>query len=82
MIHRAVNDNQEIDFELLTTTALTASSTVPAGIWATNQAVTTGGTATDATIPFTFDPSAAYHGTFILRACFDSLIDTTFRIPC
>lgn len=33
----AVNDNQEIDFEILTTTALTASADVPAGIWATNQ---------------------------------------------
>lgn len=31
------DDNQEIDFEILTTTALSASADLPAGIWATNQ---------------------------------------------
>jgi hypothetical protein len=32
-----VNDNQEIDWEILTSTTLTSSPNVPAGIWATNQ---------------------------------------------
>ncbi|KAG6807665.1 hypothetical protein H0H92_006756 [Tricholoma furcatifolium] len=32
-----LNDNEEIDFEILTSTTLTASADVPAGIWATNQ---------------------------------------------
>ena len=31
------NDNQEIDWEILTTTTLTSRPGVPAGIWATNQ---------------------------------------------
>lgn len=32
-----VNDNQEIDWEILTSTISTSSACVPAGIWATNQ---------------------------------------------
>lgn len=32
-----VNDNQEIDWETLTSTISTPSQCVPAGIWATNQ---------------------------------------------
>ncbi|KAJ7599604.1 concanavalin A-like lectin/glucanase domain-containing protein [Mycena floridula] len=56
-----LNDNQEIDFEMLTTTTLTSSPSVPAGIWATNQAVIPGTDATDVVIPLTFDPSADFH---------------------
>jgi hypothetical protein len=31
------NDNQETDWEILTTTTSTSRPGVPAGIWATNQ---------------------------------------------
>ena len=33
----AVNDTQEIDWEILTSTVSTSSACVPSGIWATNQ---------------------------------------------
>ncbi|KAF9448217.1 glycoside hydrolase family 16 protein [Macrolepiota fuliginosa MF-IS2] len=56
-----LNDNQEIDWEILTSTISTASACVPAGIWATNQAVTPGTSNTHQTIPFTFDPTADFH---------------------
>ncbi|TFK44189.1 concanavalin A-like lectin/glucanase [Crucibulum laeve] len=56
-----LNDNQEIDFEILTSTVSQASSCVPAGIWATNQALTAGGASTHQTIPFTFNPTQAFH---------------------
>ncbi|KAF8893413.1 concanavalin A-like lectin/glucanase domain-containing protein [Infundibulicybe gibba] len=55
------NDNQEVDFEILTTTTLNSSPDVPAGIWATNQALTPGQPSTHQTIPFTFDPSQGFH---------------------
>jgi len=56
-----LNDNQEIDWEILTSTISTSSACVPAGIWATNQAVTPGTPNTHQTVPFTFDPTAAFH---------------------
>ncbi|EKM74934.1 hypothetical protein AGABI1DRAFT_47135 [Agaricus bisporus var. burnettii JB137-S8] len=56
-----LNDNQEIDWETLTSTISTSSQCVPAGIWATNQRAFAGAPATDATIPFTFDPTADFH---------------------
>jgi len=59
--HDPVNDNQEIDWEILTSTISTASACVPAGIWATNQAVTPGTQNTHQTVPFTFDPTADFH---------------------
>jgi len=56
-----LNDNQEIDWEILTSTISTSSACVPAGIWATNQAVIPGTPNTHQTVPFTFDPTAAFH---------------------
>ncbi|KAG6835996.1 hypothetical protein H0H93_012412 [Arthromyces matolae] len=58
-----LNDNQETDWEILTTTALQASPYVTAGIWATNQALIPGQSSTSMTVPFTFDPSQDYHVT-------------------
>ena len=37
MLFGPVNDNQETDWEILTSTTLSPSADVPAGIWATNQ---------------------------------------------
>ncbi|KAI5826513.1 glycoside hydrolase family 16 protein [Schizophyllum commune Tattone D] len=54
-------DNNEADWELLTTTSLEGSDTVPAGVWATNQALQEGGQSTSVNVPFDFDPSADYH---------------------
>lgn len=56
-----LNDYQEIDFEILTTTALKSSPNVSMGIWATNQATTEGGNKTYEIIPFSFDPSEDFH---------------------
>ncbi|KAJ7593269.1 concanavalin A-like lectin/glucanase [Mycena floridula] len=56
-----LNDTQEVDFEMLTTTTLTASESVAAGIWATNQAVAAGEDKTYATVPLSFDPSSDFH---------------------
>lgn len=56
-----VNNYQEIDFEILTTTALKSSPNVSMGIWATNQATTEGGNKTYEIIPFSFDPSEDFH---------------------
>ncbi|KAJ7577479.1 glycoside hydrolase family 16 protein [Mycena floridula] len=56
-----LNDTQEIDFEMLTTTTQTASSSVRAGIWATNQALVPDTAATDKTIPLSFNPASAFH---------------------
>ncbi|KAH0582422.1 hypothetical protein H2248_010365 [Termitomyces sp. 'cryptogamus'] len=56
-----LNDNQEIDWEILTSTTLQPSAEVPAGIWATNQALVPGQPSTHTTVPFTFDPSQDYH---------------------
>ncbi|KAG5643179.1 hypothetical protein DXG03_001383 [Asterophora parasitica] len=57
-----LNDNQEIDWEILTSTTLTGNDGVPAGIWASNQALVPGQPSTHQNIPFTFDPSQGYHG--------------------
>ncbi|KAJ7599609.1 concanavalin A-like lectin/glucanase [Mycena floridula] len=56
-----VNDNQEIDFEMLTATTLTSSPDVPAGIWATNQPLVPNTDDTHVTVPLTFDPSTEFH---------------------
>ncbi|KAG6807664.1 hypothetical protein H0H92_006755, partial [Tricholoma furcatifolium] len=64
------NDNEESDFEILTSTAVTASADVGAGIWATNQLLVAGGAATHALIPFEFDPSEAFR---------EYRIDVSFR---
>ncbi|RDB17495.1 Beta-glucanase [Hypsizygus marmoreus] len=56
-----LNDNQETDWEILTSTTLTSSPYVPAGIWASNQALVPGNPSTHVTVPFTFDPSQGYH---------------------
>jgi len=56
-----LNDNQEIDWEILTSTTLTSSPNVPAGIWATNQGLVPGTPSTHVTVPFTFNPSQGYH---------------------
>ncbi|KAG5349129.1 hypothetical protein C0989_005758, partial [Termitomyces sp. Mn162] len=42
-----VNDNQEIDWEILTSTTLQPSAEVPAGIWATNQASVSSGSSSN-----------------------------------
>ncbi|TRM69294.1 glycoside hydrolase family 16 protein [Schizophyllum amplum] len=55
------NDQQEADWEILTTTSFEASDTVPAGVWATNQALVEGGQSTSVNVPFDFDPSEDYH---------------------
>ncbi|KAF8064210.1 concanavalin A-like lectin/glucanase domain-containing protein [Lyophyllum atratum] len=56
-----LNDNQETDWEILTSTTLTSTPQVPAGIWASNQALVPGQPSTHSTVPFTFDPSQGYH---------------------
>lgn len=56
-----LNDNQEIDWETLTSTISTSTACVPSGIWATNQAVVSGTPNTHQNIPFTFDPTANFH---------------------
>lgn len=56
-----LNDNQEIDWEILTSTITNSSACVHAGIWATNQAVVPGTPNTHQTVPFTFDPTANFH---------------------
>lgn len=55
------NDNLEVDFEILTSTTRTSSPYVPAGIWATNQALVPGGQKTYQIVPFTFNPQDAFH---------------------
>ncbi|KAF8149496.1 concanavalin A-like lectin/glucanase [Crassisporium funariophilum] len=55
------SDNQETDFEILTSTIDTSSACVPKGIWVTNQALTPGQPSTHQTLPFTFDPRAGFH---------------------
>ncbi|KAF5351666.1 hypothetical protein D9756_007716 [Leucocoprinus leucothites] len=55
------NDNQEIDWEILTSTIWNRSECVLSGIWAVNQAVTPGQSSTSERIPFTFDPTADFH---------------------
>ncbi|KAF9568184.1 concanavalin A-like lectin/glucanase [Agrocybe pediades] len=55
------NDNQEIDWEILTSTIDTSSSCVPAGIWATNQALVPGQPSTHATVEPSFDPRTDFH---------------------
>lgn len=60
-----MDDTQETDWEILTTTTLQGSGTVDAGIWATNQAAT-GQPKTHELIPFDFDPSEDFHGTSLL----------------
>ncbi|KIY73010.1 glycoside hydrolase family 16 protein [Cylindrobasidium torrendii FP15055 ss-10] len=55
------NDNQETDIELLTTTSLEASDSVPAGYWTTNQAVVPGGQSTSKNIAFGFNPTDDFH---------------------
>ncbi|KAF9046011.1 concanavalin A-like lectin/glucanase, partial [Hymenopellis radicata] len=54
-------DTQETDIELLTTTSLQASATVPAGFWTTNQALVQGEDSTSENIAFNFDPTADFH---------------------
>ncbi|KAF8916765.1 concanavalin A-like lectin/glucanase [Mucidula mucida] len=54
-------DTQESDIELLTTTSLQASATVPAGFWTTNQALVDGEDSTSENIAFNFDPTADFH---------------------
>ena len=66
----AEGDNNEADWELLTTTSLEGSDTVPAGVWATNQALQEGGQSTSVNVPFDFDPAADYH---------EYRIDVSFR---
>lgn len=56
------NDNQEIDWEILTSTIDKASSCVPAGIWATNQPLVPGQPSTHQVITPPFDPRADFHG--------------------
>ncbi|PFH53721.1 glycoside hydrolase family 16 protein [Amanita thiersii Skay4041] len=55
------NDNQETDFEILTSTVFSSSQCVAAGIWTTNQPLQQGGTSTHNTIPFTFNPASGFH---------------------
>ncbi|KAH0579880.1 hypothetical protein H2248_002708 [Termitomyces sp. 'cryptogamus'] len=56
-----LSDNQEIDWEILTSTTLQPSAEVLAGIWATNQPLVPGQSPTQTRVPFTFDPSQDYH---------------------
>ncbi|KAF8149504.1 concanavalin A-like lectin/glucanase domain-containing protein [Crassisporium funariophilum] len=56
-----LNDTQEIDWEILTSTVSNSTACVEAGIWATNRALVPGGPSTHKTIPFTFDPAADFH---------------------
>ncbi|PPQ71287.1 hypothetical protein CVT24_012341 [Panaeolus cyanescens] len=56
-----LNDNQEIDFEILTSTINTATPCVPAGIWAVNQPLTPGQSSTSQPILLSFDPADDFH---------------------
>ncbi|KIY67690.1 glycoside hydrolase family 16 protein [Cylindrobasidium torrendii FP15055 ss-10] len=56
-----LNDNQETDIELLTTTSLEASDSLPAGYWTTNQALVPGQAASSVNIAFPFDPTEDFH---------------------
>ncbi|KIM45489.1 glycoside hydrolase family 16 protein [Hebeloma cylindrosporum] len=56
-----LNDTQEIDWEILTSTVSKSSACVPAGIWATNQAVIPGQPSTHDIVEVSFDPSADFH---------------------
>ncbi|TFK97369.1 concanavalin A-like lectin/glucanase domain-containing protein [Pterulicium gracile] len=56
-----LNDNQEVDWEMLTSTIDRSSACVPAGIWATNQATTPGGQKNSAVVPLPWDPRAGFH---------------------
>ncbi|KAF8878086.1 concanavalin A-like lectin/glucanase domain-containing protein [Infundibulicybe gibba] len=55
-------NNQESDWEILTSTTMESSGpAVPAGIWATNQALSTGGQSTSIAVPVDSKPSDAFH---------------------
>jgi len=56
-----LNDNQEVDWEILTSTTQTDSRYVPAGIWATNQATDAKAKKTYSVIPIDFDPAGDFH---------------------
>ncbi|KIY65450.1 glycoside hydrolase family 16 protein [Cylindrobasidium torrendii FP15055 ss-10] len=55
------SDLQETDIELLTTTSLEASATVPAGFWTTNQAQVEDGDSISENLAFWFDPTQGFH---------------------
>ncbi|KAF5351663.1 hypothetical protein D9756_007715 [Leucocoprinus leucothites] len=55
------NDNQEIDWEILTSTIWSRSDCVLPGIWAVNQGVIPGTSSISKRITFTFDPTADFH---------------------
>lgn len=59
---RVVNDTQEVDWEILTSTAVQGSDSLDAGIWATNQVTGVGQPTTSELVPITFDPSEDFHG--------------------
>ncbi|KAF9050224.1 hypothetical protein BJ165DRAFT_992784 [Panaeolus papilionaceus] len=56
-----LNDNQEIDLEILTSTITTSTPCVPAGIWAVNQPLVAGQTSTSQPILLSFDPADDFH---------------------